>query len=89
MPSVPTKTVEQVGEVVLGEVPFNWNLVSAPNANAGVRRGGYWTTLEHDFHWHIELLPRLTPQAGFEWGTGLFINPAPPEDAAAFLRDAG
>jgi UDPglucose--hexose-1-phosphate uridylyltransferase len=41
-----------------------------------------------DFHWHLELLPRLAPLAGFETGTGFFINPVAPEDAAAELRRA-
>ena len=41
-----------------------------------------------DFHWHIELLPRLTNQAGFDWGTGYFVNPTMPEDAVRFLREA-
>jgi len=39
------------------------------------------------YHWHLELLPRLTQPAGFEWGTGWHINPVPPEQAAAFLRE--
>jgi UDPglucose--hexose-1-phosphate uridylyltransferase len=39
------------------------------------------------FHWHLEIIPRLTSVAGFEWGTGFYINPVPPEDAAAFLRN--
>ncbi len=44
-------------------------------------------TLPHDhYHWHIEIIPRLTKVAGFEWGTGCFINPLPPEVAAAHLR---
>lgn len=38
------------------------------------------------YHWHIEIIPRLTKVAGFEWGTGFYINPVPPEDAAEFLR---
>jgi len=42
--------------------------------------------VEH-YHWHIEIIPRLTRVAGFEWGTGFYINPVPPEDAAEFLRD--
>ena len=37
-------------------------------------------------HRHVEL--RLTKVAGFEWGSGFYINPVPPEDAAGFLRDA-
>jgi UDPglucose--hexose-1-phosphate uridylyltransferase len=39
------------------------------------------------YHWHIEIMPSLTKAAGFEWGTGFYINAVPPEDAAAFLRD--
>ena len=39
------------------------------------------------YHWHIEIIPRLTKVAGFEWGSGFYINPVPPEDAAAFLRE--
>jgi UDPglucose--hexose-1-phosphate uridylyltransferase len=39
------------------------------------------------YHWHIEIIPSLTKPAGFEWGTGFYINPVPPEEAAAFLRE--
>jgi len=42
--------------------------------------------IEH-YHWHVEIIPRLTKVAGFEWGTGFYINPVPPENAAEFLRD--
>jgi UDPglucose--hexose-1-phosphate uridylyltransferase len=38
------------------------------------------------FHWHIEIMPKLTRVAGFEWGTGFFLNPTPPEEAARVLR---
>jgi UDPglucose--hexose-1-phosphate uridylyltransferase len=41
------------------------------------------------YHWHIEIIPKLTKVAGFEWGTGLYINPTPPEESAKFLREAG
>ena len=41
--------------------------------------------MEH-YHWHIEIFPRLTNAAGFEWGTGYFINPVPPEEAANLLQ---
>lgn len=39
------------------------------------------------YHWHIEIIPRLTRLAGFEWGTGFYINPTPPEEATSFLRE--
>jgi len=39
------------------------------------------------YHWHIEIIPKLTKVAGFEWGSGFYINPTPPEEAAAALRE--
>jgi UDPglucose--hexose-1-phosphate uridylyltransferase len=42
--------------------------------------------LEH-YHWHIEIMPKLTKVAGFEWGSGFYLNPTPPEEAARFLRE--
>lgn len=38
------------------------------------------------YHWHIEIIPKLTRVAGFEWGSGFYINPTSPEAAAEFLR---
>lgn len=43
--------------------------------------------LQH-YHWHIEIMPKLTSIAGFEWGTGFYINPMPPEDSCRYLREA-
>jgi UDPglucose--hexose-1-phosphate uridylyltransferase len=40
-----------------------------------------------DFHWHIDIAPRLSIKAGFELGTGVDINIYPPEQAAADLRE--
>ena len=45
------------------------------------------TPNEH-YHWHLEIMPKLTKIAGFEWGTGFHINPTPPEESAKFLREA-
>ena len=63
---------------VLGDVLYNYVLVSAPN---GEEQTAY-------FIWHLRLLLRLAPAAGFELGTGMAINPVPPEYAAARLRTA-
>jgi UDPglucose--hexose-1-phosphate uridylyltransferase len=38
------------------------------------------------YHWHIEIMPKLTRVAGFEWGSGFYIVPTPPELAAKYLR---
>ena len=50
-------------------------------------RAGAGPANDH-YHWHIEFMPKLTKTAGFEWGTGFYINPTPPEEAAKFLREA-
>jgi UDPglucose--hexose-1-phosphate uridylyltransferase len=42
---------------------------------------------KHAYHWHIEIIPQLTRVAGFEWGSGFYINPVVPEDAARYLRE--
>lgn len=42
-----------------------------------------------EYHWHIETRLRIGLREGFEWGTGFFVNPTPPEDAAAYLREVG
>ncbi len=63
---------------VLQDPPYNFIIHNAPLHE------------EHEvlyYHWHIEIIPKLTKIAGFEWGTGFYINPTPPEDAATFLRE--
>ena len=60
---------------------YNFMLHNAPPPAQGERTG------ERTFHWHFEIIPKVTHVAGFEWGSGCYINPTLPEDAAAFLRD--
>lgn len=57
--------------------PYNVMLHSAP---LDVREAPH-------YHWHIEIMPTLGKVAGFEWGSGFYINPTPPEEAARFLRE--
>jgi UDPglucose--hexose-1-phosphate uridylyltransferase len=64
--------------------PYNLALHDSPRRR---HREGYWTTLEEDFHWHVEILPQLWPIAGFEWASGFFYNPTPPEAAARRLAE--
>ncbi len=71
----------------LGRPAYNFVLNIAPNPTPRPGKPDYWSTLELDYHWHIEILPRVTTVAGFEWGTGFYINPVAPEDAARFLRE--
>jgi len=73
---------------VLNDPAYNFILHSSPSLMPRPGKPDFWSSIEYDYHWHIELVPRITPIAGFEWGSGFHINPTPPEEAAAFLRAA-
>jgi len=70
----------------LGGPPYNLSLHDRPFLR---RRGDYWNTIEEDFHWHIEILPQMFRITGFEWASGFFYNPVPPELAARSLSRGG
>ena len=63
----------------LGNPDFNYTIRSAPAEWVGVKY----------FHWYVSIIPRLTRVAGFELGTGMFINTVLPEAAAEYLRNVG
>jgi UDPglucose--hexose-1-phosphate uridylyltransferase len=80
-------TVSAKMRKVIGDFPFNFVLHTAPFRRDAAKRG-YWETIEWDYHWHFEILPILTRVAGFEWGSGFYINPLPPEDACKSVKEA-
>ena len=61
----------------LSNPPYNFIIHTIP----------YREEAEHAYHWHLEIIPRLTQVAGFEWGSGFYINTVAPENAARYLRD--
>lgn len=85
--SVTLKDVLSRMKKGLNDPPYNFVFHTTPNIRATHRQSTYWGTLEFDFHWHIEIIPRLTRVAGFEWGTGFYINPVSPEEVAKYLRE--
>ncbi len=72
---------------VLDDPPYNYVVHNSPTALPRPGRPDYWGTLALDYHWHLEIYPRLTRMAGFEWGTGFYVNPVAPEHAADSLRE--
>ena len=63
--------------LALNDPPYNFMLHTSPVSEK----------LNDYYHWHLEIIPRLTRVAGFEWGSGFYINPTAPEDAAQSLRE--
>jgi UDPglucose--hexose-1-phosphate uridylyltransferase len=85
--NIQNNEVEELGAVlktVLGKVEA---ALDKPAYNYIIHTSPFDTHALPHYHWHIEIIPRLTRVAGFEWGTGFYINSVPPEQAAAFLRD--
>jgi UDPglucose--hexose-1-phosphate uridylyltransferase len=72
---------------LLDDPPYNLVLHTVPNPHPRPGRPDYWTTIEHDYHWHFEFAPRTSRLAGFEWGSGYTINPTPPEEAARLFAE--
>lgn len=64
-------------KAALNDPPFNYMLHTQPVSRE---------SMDH-YHWHFEIIPKLTRVAGFEWGSGFHINPTPPEESAAYLRN--
>ena len=63
-------------KTVLKDPPFNFMIHTIPLHSKEI----------DTYHWHIEIIPHLTQVAGFELGTGFYVNPTPPELAADTLR---
>ncbi len=63
--------------LALSDPPYNLIVHTCPCGERDLRY----------YHWHTEIMPTLTKVAGFEWGSGFYINPTPPEDAARYLRE--
>jgi len=73
-------------KLTLKDPAYNLAFHIAPNTNAQPPSED-WTTLEMDFHWHVEVIPRLIQSHGFERGMGFYVNFTPPERAATYLRN--
>jgi UDPglucose--hexose-1-phosphate uridylyltransferase len=66
---------------------MNW-VLNDPPYNYIIHTSSFSGHESEHYHWHFEIMPKLTKVAGFEWGTGFYINPTPPEEAAEYLREA-
>jgi UDPglucose--hexose-1-phosphate uridylyltransferase len=63
----------------LADPDYNYVIRTAPTENMGVKY----------YHWYVSIIPRLTKLAGFEMGSGMFVNVSLPEENASFLREVG
>jgi UDPglucose--hexose-1-phosphate uridylyltransferase len=78
---------EELARVIKRVLEKIENALDRPAYNYVIHTAPFDTQALPHYHWHIEIIPRVTKTAGFEWGTGFYINPVPPEEAATFMRE--
>lgn len=84
---LPAATVPALAEIlhtVLGKIH---GMLADPPFNLVIRSLGPQEKDAAYFHWYISIVPRVNRTAGFELGTGMYVNPSSPEDRAQALRD--
>ncbi|MFH1519709.1 MAG: galactose-1-phosphate uridylyltransferase [Candidatus Omnitrophota bacterium] len=64
-------------KILLDDPPYNFIIHTSPLNDNG----------NDIYHWHAEVMPKLSKIAGFEWGTGFYINSTPPELASKYLKE--
>ena len=78
---------EELARVLLRVLGKIETALDQPAYNYVIHTAPFDTPSLGHYHWHIEIIPRVTKIAGFEWGTGFYINTVPPEEAATFMRE--
>jgi UDPglucose--hexose-1-phosphate uridylyltransferase len=85
--NIPKPAVDDLGSVLRQILTKLEQALDSPAYNFIIHTAPFDHQELPHYHWHIEIIPRLTKVAGFEWGSGFYINSVPPEDAASFLRE--
>ncbi len=94
MTAEETRHLSFVLKVMLGQLytklsdpPLNFYIHNMPLKKP--RESTHTAHEEGAYHWHLTIFPRITIWAGFEYATGIPVNPIPPEESAKFLRGDG
>jgi len=84
----PNKNFSSLAEILQVILKQMDKILEVPPYNFMIHTSPFQDEINDYYHWHIEVIPKLTKIAGFEWGSGFFINPTPPEESAKFMREA-
>ncbi len=82
------ETLPELASLFRGVLVKLERILQVPAYNYILHTAPFDTARADHYHWHIEILPRITTLGGFELGTGCYINPLSPEHAAEELRGA-
>ncbi|MBU4589850.1 MAG: galactose-1-phosphate uridylyltransferase [Candidatus Omnitrophica bacterium] len=84
--SIDDKTVKSMAAILKDTLARIKKVLKDPAYNFIIHTAPIRDGINEEFHWHLEIMPKLTSVAGFEWGSGFYINPTSPEFAAKCLR---
>jgi UDPglucose--hexose-1-phosphate uridylyltransferase len=79
--------IEDLAEVLRVTLARLYYGLRDPDYNFAIRNAPTHDGTSRSFHWYLSIVPKVTKMAGFEVGTGMFINPSLPEHSAEFLRN--
>jgi UDPglucose--hexose-1-phosphate uridylyltransferase len=85
---IEIEEAKALGKVLRRTLAGIFNILGNPDFNLVIHTAPIKDEEEDYFHWYMRLIPRVTTQAGFEIGSGIFINTALPEETAASIREA-
>lgn len=85
--NIQKNEIEELGTLLKSVLLKLESALDRPAYNYIIHTSPFDTQALPHYHWHMEIIPRLTRVAGFEWGTGFYINPVEPETAAQYLRN--
>ena len=83
----PNKDFSLLAEILQRILKQIDRILDIPPYNFIIHTSPFYNETNEYYHWHIEIMPKLTKIAGFEWGS-LLYKPTPPEEAAKFMREA-
>jgi UDPglucose--hexose-1-phosphate uridylyltransferase len=79
--------IEPLSQILHDVLAKFYRGMNNPDYNYCIRSAPHYSSSGPYYHWHIQIMPRLTTPAGFEIGSGISINVALPEESAKFLRE--
>lgn len=86
--SPPDKSFSDLAEILQRILRQIDRILDTPPYNLVLHTSPFYDEVNEYYHWHMELMPKLIRTAGFEEGSGFYINPTPPEESAKFMREA-
>ncbi|MGB7062590.1 MAG: galactose-1-phosphate uridylyltransferase [Candidatus Zixiibacteriota bacterium] len=84
--SASEKEVKSLASAMRSVLKKMYDRLGNPDYNLMIRTAPIKDAEEDYYHWYVQILPRLTTPAGFELGSGIYINSSLPEKTAEFMK---